>query len=213
MPLGILGQTVVNAGEVVVIFCRMDGSTTENNWDNKWNQTVDLAPTDDNNQFTVVAKEDGNKYTGTWSVFGAGPVLPEETKTVYAINDVKWDNLNFYWWGSNTATCTWPGYAMDSYSGSTVYTCTIPADATGLVFNNGNAGNSNQTVNISGIEDGAVWTINNDTSDGKHTVSTAPEYYLAGTMNNWSCNDDYAFSLCESEDGKVEYLQLLYGNF
>ena len=202
---GIYEADVPEGNWTNVIFCRMVGSTTENNWDNKWNQTVDLAPTDDNNQFTVVAKEDGNKYTGTWSVFGAGPVLPEETKTVYAINDVKWNNLNFYWWGSKTA-CKWPGYAMDSYSGSTVYTCTIPDDATGLVFNNGNADNSNQTVNIeSGIEDGAVWTINFDTYDGKHTVSTAPEYYLAGTMNNWSCNDDYAFSLCESEDGKVEY--------
>ena len=122
-----------------LILARMDGGKTENNWDNKWNQTVDLAPTDDNNQFTVVAKNSSNYYTGTWSVFGAGPVLPEETKTVYAINDVKWVNLNFYWWGSNTA-CTWPGYAMDSYSGSTVYTCTIPADATGLVFHNGKGG-------------------------------------------------------------------------
>ena len=28
------------------IFCRMNGSTTENNWDNKWNQTDDLAKAD-----------------------------------------------------------------------------------------------------------------------------------------------------------------------
>ncbi len=26
-----------------IIFCRMNGATTENNWGNKWNQTNDLA--------------------------------------------------------------------------------------------------------------------------------------------------------------------------
>ena len=32
-----------------MIFCRMNGTTTENNWDNKWNQTGDLdAPANDN---------------------------------------------------------------------------------------------------------------------------------------------------------------------
>ena len=42
-----------------VIFCRMNGSKPENNWDNKWNQTGDLTiPTDGKNLF--------DKPNGTW---------------------------------------------------------------------------------------------------------------------------------------------------
>lgn len=51
-----------------VIFCRMNPSTTANNWNNKWNQTSDLkAPTDGKNLYTV---KDGtwDKGGGTWSV-------------------------------------------------------------------------------------------------------------------------------------------------
>ena len=50
-----------------VIFCRMNPGTTENNWDNKWNQSGDLTvPTDGTNLFTV---PDGvwNGSTGSWS--------------------------------------------------------------------------------------------------------------------------------------------------
>ena len=36
-----------------VIFCRMDGSTTANNWDNVWNQTADLACDGVSNCFTM----------------------------------------------------------------------------------------------------------------------------------------------------------------
>ena len=51
-----------------VIFCRMNPSTTANNWNNKWNQTSDLkTPTDGKNLYTV---KDGtwDKGGGTWSV-------------------------------------------------------------------------------------------------------------------------------------------------
>lgn len=39
-----------------VIFCRMNGSTTHNDWNNKWNQTADLTiPTDGKNLYTVTS--------------------------------------------------------------------------------------------------------------------------------------------------------------
>ena len=52
-----------------IIFCRMNGSTTENNWDNKWNQTGDLTvPTDSKNCFTIPSGAwDGS--TTTWSTY------------------------------------------------------------------------------------------------------------------------------------------------
>ncbi|MBO5085944.1 MAG: hypothetical protein IJY67_03975 [Paludibacteraceae bacterium] len=47
-----------------VIFCRMNPETTENNWDNKWNQTSDLTYDGVNNQYNVVGWEEGN-----WSIY------------------------------------------------------------------------------------------------------------------------------------------------
>lgn len=51
-----------------IIFCRMNPSTTTNNWNNKWDQTNDLSvPTDGKNLFTVAAGA-WNNASGTWSV-------------------------------------------------------------------------------------------------------------------------------------------------
>ena len=51
-----------------VIFCRMNPSTSANNWNNKWNQTSDLkTPTDGKNLYTVKANT-WDKGGGTWSV-------------------------------------------------------------------------------------------------------------------------------------------------
>ncbi len=52
-------QVVVPEGYTNVIICRMNPSTTENNWDNRWNQTGDLTvPTDSAVLYTVP--------NGTW---------------------------------------------------------------------------------------------------------------------------------------------------
>ena len=54
-----------------VIFCRMNPSAAANNWDNKWNQTADLAiPTDGPNHYTV-KEGTWDKGGGTWSTFGS----------------------------------------------------------------------------------------------------------------------------------------------
>lgn len=51
-----------------IIFCRMNPSTTANNWNNKWNQTADLTtPTDGKNLYTVKAGT-WDRGGGTWSV-------------------------------------------------------------------------------------------------------------------------------------------------
>ena len=52
-----------------VIFCRMNPSSTSNNWNNCWNQTEDQTiPTNGNNKFTITTSYNGNdKGEGTWS--------------------------------------------------------------------------------------------------------------------------------------------------
>ena len=69
---GIYEVTVPTAEEAYthVIFCRMDGSTTENSWDNKWNQTIDLEiPREDMTIYTINSWETNSdgKSTGAWS--------------------------------------------------------------------------------------------------------------------------------------------------
>ena len=57
------GCAIPNGTWKYVIFCRMNPSTSENNWDNKWNQTDDLMiPTDGKNCYAV--------KSGTWDKGG-----------------------------------------------------------------------------------------------------------------------------------------------
>ncbi len=50
-----------------IIFVRLNGATTVNNWTNKWNQTVNLTtPTDSKTKFTITSGT-GDKYNGEWS--------------------------------------------------------------------------------------------------------------------------------------------------
>ena len=44
-------------GYTNIIFCRMNGTTTENSWDNKWNQSTDIKISGSTNLYT---------FTGTW---------------------------------------------------------------------------------------------------------------------------------------------------
>lgn len=195
-----------------VIFCRMDGSSTANNWDNKKDQTADLSPDDGTNLYNVASDK--------WSVYGpADPTTAtsstaateatdstsateteSDTFTVYAANKNSWSKMNVYYWGSKSSV-TWPGTAMTQ--GKTVFKGEIPSDATGVIFNNG----TQQTADIeTGITNNAQWVITTSTdSSGHFTVESGPTYYLVGSMNSWSNNGSYAFTLNTSETNYVEY--------
>ncbi len=57
---------VDNDGWANVIFCRMNPSTSANNWNNKWNQTSDLTYDGTKNLYTIAAGA-WDKGSGTWS--------------------------------------------------------------------------------------------------------------------------------------------------
>lgn len=50
-----------------IIFCRMNAGTTDNNWDNKWNQTVDLTKPEDGTNLFTIADGAWDNANGTWS--------------------------------------------------------------------------------------------------------------------------------------------------
>ena len=226
---GIYQAAVPEGGWTGVIFCRMNGETTENSWSNKWNQTIDLFPPGENDLFTVTDKDSGDetKYTGTWSVYEEPTTtvptstvpettvpettVPEttasasDTITVYAYNKLNnWSNVYVYYWSSSGTKPNWPGKKMEQ--GNAVWVADIPKDATGVIFNNGAALNTKQTVDItSGIQNNAQWVIKTTTTDGKYEVEEGPTYYLVGTPTDWGRQSGYALSLNRAATGEVQY--------
>ena len=61
-------KVTVPASYPNIIFVRMNGSTSTNNWNNKWNQTGDLTIPSDKNCFTV-PDGDWDGSTTTWSLY------------------------------------------------------------------------------------------------------------------------------------------------
>ena len=230
---GIYEAAVPSGNWTGVIFCTMNASNQTNSWSNKTNQTVDLLPTDDNDLFTVTGADSGDssKFNGTWSVYSSQqtttapatqpttepatepttePVTQpttepsSDTYTVYAVDNANWNSntMNVHYWGDGETS--WPGTAMTQYSGNKVFKFDVPKNVSGIIFNVENG--SKQTVNIeSGITDGAVFVISTEKSGNNYKVSLAPTYYLVGSMNGWSNNDDYAFSITNADAGEYEY--------
>ena len=63
-----LWAAAVPTGYDSVIFVRMNGETSENNWDNKWNQTGDLSANNVFKTYTIEAwGENGAPSTGSWN--------------------------------------------------------------------------------------------------------------------------------------------------
>ena len=88
-----------------VIFCRMNPSTTANNWNNKWNQTADLTYDGTNNHYTVKANT-WDKGGGTWSYYG---------KTEELLLGVSWTTSETIYPGDNvTITATAVGQPENS---------------------------------------------------------------------------------------------------
>ena len=69
-------ECTIPSGYTSVIFCRMNGGASTNNWDNKWNQTVDLKLSD-GHMFTITNpwNGSGDKATGSWSTFSAEKIM------------------------------------------------------------------------------------------------------------------------------------------
>ncbi len=61
---GLWKVAVPNSAYTNVIFVRMNGATSENNWNNKWNQTGDLSISGSNNQYTISNQE--HTSAGSW---------------------------------------------------------------------------------------------------------------------------------------------------
>ncbi|MBO7242923.1 MAG: starch-binding protein [Alistipes sp.] len=115
-----LYSVVAPDGYANVIFCRMNPANTENNWNNKWNQTSDLkVPTDGTNHYTVAegAWDNGN---GTWSTYT--PAVKPEPVALDA--PVVATSVNV-----NVVTLTW-----EAVEGASHYTVQVDDDVEEEVY-------------------------------------------------------------------------------
>lgn len=73
-----------------IILVRMNGATTENNWDNKWNQTadIDFTQTASNTLFTIDGTSWGEKTTPYTTSEYTGPEAPAQKYTVHPADDM-----------------------------------------------------------------------------------------------------------------------------
>ena len=140
-----------------LILVRMNGETTENNWDNKWNQTadIDFTAVADNTLFTITGWETTDFETSKYEVSVPGM----NTYTATFTTNAGWGEVYAYAWTTEDGNTTeflgaWPGTKLEDNEG--VYTATIEAAAAPayIIFNNG--GNGAQTADLT-FEDGKAY--------------------------------------------------------
>ena len=119
-----------------VIFCRMDGSATENTWSNKVYQTEDLFPDSNTNCYTVIDSTTSTKDGGTWSD--------------YSVCEHTYGEPVWTWNGTSSAfatfTCTQCGSAKNVTATITKSIGDTTVTYTATVTFNGNTYTSEKTV-------------------------------------------------------------------
>ncbi len=132
-----------------VIFCRMNPSSSTNDWGNKWNQSGDLTYDGTNNLFTPSGWDGA---TTTWSTYTPSVaeelVIPdglfsysEGQLAVFFVNNGNFSKPNVHVWGGYSTS--WPGTAMTKVDGlvNDKYDCykwvitTAESTPTGLIIN------------------------------------------------------------------------------
>lgn len=93
-----------------LIFCRMNPATTENNWDNKWSQSVDLTVPTDNKVVYHVKDATWDKGGGEWTALGEDPGPIE---TVYVVTGSSAVIFGTTW--NNSSACVLAKQADGSY--------------------------------------------------------------------------------------------------
>ena len=129
-------EVTVPTGYPSVIFCRMNPSTTANNWNNKWNQTADLTvPTNGNagNNCYTVKEDTWDKGGGTWGHKHYGSQVNGGTSSIHKKYDgcgCTISSTHSYTSSVTTApTCSTTGVKTHKCSCGYSYTSTIEIDS------------------------------------------------------------------------------------
>ncbi len=180
-----------------------DGSAANNRTDNIPGSNIGEGVT-----FGITTK--GSKYWNWTTSTKAAPASVGAGVTVYAINSAKWSEMSAYYWGG--ADVTWPGTAMtktgETVNGFDVYSVTLDAAPTNIIFNNNN--NGSQTGDLT-FQAGQYFDVKAgkwyaSLSDVPAVDALSTDRYLVGSFNGWSTVAD-EFKLKTASD-KVAYVEL-----
>ena len=109
-------------------------------------------------------------------------------RTIYFVNTGKWNTVNFYSWYNDIdiISSAWPGDAMTKVEDN-IYSCTVPADAPNIIFNNGSTQTDDLTVpaesdglNMYDFSTGK-WSAYGEEAPSDEPTTNAPEEPEEGT--------------------------------
>lgn len=185
-------ELVVPAGFENIIFCRMNPTAAENNWNNKWNQTSDLkVPTDGTNCYTIA---ENSLDAGTWSTFTPAtepeePVVPSFPEGEYWI--VSSENYATPLTGNyGYLKVTAGGYLDNVFTIMSVeggYTIQDPDGY--FYYQTGSYDSYNRAKEYP--TEGAVWTIEAN-EDGTYTITNAATQKTIQYDNGYNSYGCYA---------------------
>ncbi len=126
----VYSATVDETKFTTIIFCRMNPATTENKWDNRWNQTNDLT-LDATNDLYTIAEGAWDKGAGTWSVYKSEEITLEYNN--FFLDASGWgypDAVYYAWYWGIGVTDAWTE-TFKAVEGKTgLYEMNIPKGAT-----------------------------------------------------------------------------------
>ena len=145
-------------------------------------QTTDVEYNNTATGWYCLDETDGEGHYLTDSWISDAPItnptnpvpLPDDTNTIEFTDNLGWGKAYIYIWNEGGEYAAWPGFGMNSKGdngyGGINYTYEVPADATGIIFTNGE---KQQTVDI------------------QYTPGAVTGYY----PTNFSHTDDYGNSV------------------
>ena len=155
----------------------------------------------------LVASGDGYSV---WTSTGGGedpepqPIPGDDDFTVYFDNAAAgWQTPHIHYWGG--AESTWPGVAMSQYDG-TIWSYTVPAATTGLLFNAGD-GDATKTADFAAVADHVYTTagdqgpLSDYQGGGTPTVEAPDQLFLVGNLDGY--NWDTANAMPMARDGNA----------
>ncbi len=213
-----LYQATVDDKYTTLIFCRMNGSESENDWKNRWNQTQNMGVQSDKNLCVI----NGWDNAGSWSFYDAGggdqpgggdtpePVMPTDYSTAVPsqCTDVM---LQAFYWNSKINN----GYGDTKWS--TLYQQVAEIgqhfDLVWLPPSAQAAGTDRGEVD--GIDDGIGYIVDcYSTQSSKFGVETFLQYLISGLHNNGvRVIADIVINHCGNYSNSCDFKQENFGSY
>ena len=201
-------KAVVDSKYTNIVLCRMNGETTENNWDNVWNQTEDITGDNffDKALYTITG---WGESKSTYEVTTYGEEPQTTTYTVSFKNTVGWEEVYAYAWykapegeeGFAIILGEWPGTKMTKGEDD-VWTISFTSgvEPNFIIFNNGKEGNELAQTDDLAFENGKTYTIEEEPQG---------ETYTASFKNTAGWEDVYAYAWYEAPEGESGFAIIL----